>query len=95
METGQLEGEKKSRKTCVAHRATLVQGDGREVEAFEQVVKGNTLARSIFKEYHLEKSSHRLTALNSVRYSDQILFWRVLLTLLGLIDLRFFSALST
>lgn len=93
---GKLKIKIKSRKTTyVTHRATLVQGDGREVEAFKQVVKGNTLAHSVFKKYHLEKRKHKLTALNSGKFSDRILFWRVVLTLLGLIILRFFSALST
>lgn len=41
-----------------AHCAALVKGDCRKVEAFKQVVKGNTLTYSIFKEYHLKKKGY-------------------------------------
>lgn len=88
--------KKESRKTTrVTNRAALVEGDGREVEAFKQVVKSNTLAHTVFKEYHLKNRIRELTAANTVRFSDWILFWRGYLTLLGLIGLRLFSALST
>lgn len=41
-----------------AHCAALVKGYCRKVEAFKQVVKGNTLTYSIFKEYHLKRKGY-------------------------------------
>lgn len=77
------------------HCAALVQGYGRKVDAFKQVVKGNTLAHSIFKEYHLKNMICKLLAASSIGVSNWISFCGGSLTLLGLIIFRFFSALST
>lgn len=59
---------------CVTDRAALVEWDGGEVEAFKQVFISNTLAHSVFKEYHLKNRICRLTAANRGRFSEWILF---------------------
>lgn len=59
---------------CVTDRAALVEWDGGEVEAFKQVFISNTLAHSVFKEYHLKNRICRLTAANRGRFSERILF---------------------
>lgn len=45
----------RKQRTTRTDRAALVEWDGGEVEAFEQVLKGNALAHSVFEEYHLKK----------------------------------------
>lgn len=45
--------QRAGKTTGVTHRAALVEGDCWEIEAFEQVLIGNTLAHSIFEENHL------------------------------------------
>lgn len=35
------------------HRAALVEGDGREIDSFKQVLEGHALARAVLVEHHL------------------------------------------
>lgn len=58
----------KKQKTGCTHCAALVEGDCRKVEAFKEVLKGNTLAYSIFKKYHLKKI--RICKLTAVKSKD-------------------------
>lgn len=87
-----IKHKKQQHNTCT-DRAALVEWDSREIDAFKQVLIGNTLVHAVFVEYHLKIRIHKLKVAN--KFSDWILFWGGFLTLLGLIDLRLFSALST
>lgn len=70
-----LRGERKRvKKEGCAHCAALVEGNCRKVEAFKEVFKGNTLASSIFKEYHLKKKKNRIRKLAAVKCKDFNLF---------------------
>lgn len=82
----------------MTHRAALVEGDCREVEAFKQILIGNTLAHSIFEENHLFIEKIFLNETGSVSFNSHFTEAsppKRFLTLLGLISLRLFSALST
>lgn len=72
-------------------RAALVEGDRRVVDPFKEVFEGNALAHSILVENHLKRRQGREQ--KQVFYLDRRR--GAALTLLGLVALSAFSALST